>query len=496
MRILTLLLSAAAQIYTFEDTPLPEPKSLQYLYTFYLFAPQDDPRPEKECVPSARSGSSTKKSNCTSAIDFRNLVPTYTGNEYEQQELDTYDSFQLGLLLLDDFGDVIDRQNFCCSSNAEIWKQQGCKKPNTLIPDDARMETHTIRWTDEGLERRTFHPTKTGAYMLIMSNCGDMETTNRDKTLASVSGNIIAQNPHGYLPGDEIAKLPFFQKLSLVYLFVGLTWMGLQLRWWKEVFKIHMCITMVVWLGMIESWLQFADLSTWNATGKRNRAVFFFAVAATVAKTVFSYLLVLVGCMGWGVTKPHIDPAVLKQLGMVAILYVVLGTIRTIVQAYRTSYSLSASFLLLILIPISILNGGFFYWIATSLVDLMAVLEERRQTAKLVLFRQLSKVLVFAMVIGAATMLYQVFIFNRNVAHHWSEHWLFVDGIPHGVFLGVLMAMMWLWRPHALSSQYSYSHQVADKDEEEETHCIGAAEESGDFWERTHGGPELVAKKE
>merc|ERR1712072_1286600 len=102
-------------------------------------------------------------------------------------------------------------------------------------------------------------------------------------------------------------------------------------------------------------------------------------------------------------------------------------------------------------------------------------------TAKLVLFRQLSKVLVFAMVIGAATMLYQVFIFNRNVAHHWSEHWLFVDGIPHGVFLGVLMAMMWLWRPHALSSQYSHSYQVPDKDEEEETHCIGAAEESGDF---------------
>merc|ERR1719379_2748626 len=125
----------------------------------------------------------------------------------------------------------------------------------------------------------------------------------------------------------------------------------------------------------------------------------------------------------------------------------------------------------------------------------MAVLEERKQTAKLILFRRLSIVLVFAMLIGAGTMLYQVFIFNRNVAHHWSEHWLFVDGIPHVVFLGVLIAMMYLWLPHSLSSQYQHSYQLPTEDSaDEDTFGIGAAEEGGDSGSAPTAEPPAVGR--
>merc|ERR1712193_478032 len=107
--------------------------------------------------------------------------------------------------------------------------------------------------------------------------------------------------------------------------------------------------------------------------------------------------------------------------------------------------------------------------------------------AKLMLFRNLSRVLVLALVIGGAAMLYQVFVFSKNISHHWSEQWLFTDGIPHILFLGVLLAMMWLWRPHSLSNEYAHK---------EEEPIIGHVDEENDFWERTHGDGDIVAKQE
>jgi hypothetical protein len=461
---------AAAQIYSFDKTPLPEPRTLKFLYTFYLYSPKDDPRPDKVDEPAT--------------IDFHALVPNYMGKEdMKTEELEKYRGLQLGLLLYDDLQEAINPERFCCFE--EDAKVDNCK-PNTLIANP-RMETHTIRFTsDPHFKAPTFHVKETGAYMLIMSNCGELKD-------AVVSGSIVAKNPHGFLPGDEVGKLPFYQKLSLVYLGVGMVWMCSMLRWWKEIFRIHICITIVVWLGMVESFLWQALLNHWNRDGSRGAILFFFAVSSTVAKMVFSYMLVLVGCMGWGITKPNLDVGVMKSLWLVAFLYVVLGTVRELVLAHRHAYSLSPTFLILCLIPISVLNGGFFYWIATSLVDLIMVLEERKQTAKLHLFRNLSRVLVLALVIGGAAMLYQVFVFSKNISHHWSEQWLFTDGIPHMLFLGVLMAMMWLWRPHSLSSEYMHIEEVA-LDEKEKEPCIGNVDEENDFWERTHG--DIVAKKE
>ena len=42
---------------------------------------------------------------------------------------------------------------------------------------------------------------RAGRYFLVISNCGDMEG-------ARVTGDIVARNPHGYLPGDEVRAKP------------------------------------------------------------------------------------------------------------------------------------------------------------------------------------------------------------------------------------------------------------------------------------------------
>ena len=42
----------------------------------------------------------------------------------------------------------------------------------------------------------------------------------------------------------------------------------------------------------------------------------------------------------------------------------------------------------------------------------------------------------------------------------WSTLWIFTDGVNHAVFLAVLVAMMWLWAPSAITQRYAYSYQL------------------------------------
>lgn len=72
--------------------------------------------------------------------------------------------------------------------------------------------------------------------------------------------------------------------------------------------------------------------------------------------------------------------------------YLVLDGVREVVMMLRHSLVLPLSFVLLCLIPISLLHGGIIYWIFMSLSDTIATLEAKQQSEKLELFVRLWKV--------------------------------------------------------------------------------------------------------
>merc|ERR1711971_298644 len=103
---------------------------------------------------------------------------------------------------------------------------------------------------------------------------------------------------------------------------------------------------------------------------------------------------------GWGVTRPYLDRQVILKMQVVSILYIVLDFIRESVLSFRHSHSLSLLFVLLCLLPVSLLNGGIFYWVFIALSSLMETLRERRQFEKLALFQQLWKILILALAVA------------------------------------------------------------------------------------------------
>ncbi|CAE7569575.1 tmem87a [Symbiodinium microadriaticum] len=329
----------------------------------------------------------------------------------------------------------------------------------------------------------------TGVYILVFSNCGDFYH-------GEVSGSVIAKNSYGFLPGNEYYKMPFYGWLSIAYCALASVWMCLSLRYWRELFHIQYCIAAVILLGLVEAFLQWRFFMDWNESGLRGRFLFVLAILATVVKSIFSYMLVLVASLGWGVTRPYLDqPTILKVQGL-SFLYIVLDFVRESALSFRNSHSLSIAFVMLCLLPVALLNGIIFYWIFTALSSLIEILAERKQVEKLVLFQRLWKILVAALSLASLSLLYQLFDLSRSISQRWHYQWFFADGVSHILFCMVLAAIMFLWAPHTNSQRYAYK-QVDDQEGETSKITEGKdvwadeggldEEEDDSFWASTHG---------
>jgi len=476
--------SASAQIYSFENEVAPLNRSLHTLYAFYVFSHED--------APERPLGSPFVK--------FHDLVSHIDTTEGNQQAVN-YNGIQLSLMKYSEFWSLINPLRFCClredvdSERCEMKDQLLVQKPPKTTYNEVDVYSHTIRFGDVERQDAKLTLRRTGVYVLVFSNCGDLQG-------AKVTGSVIVKNSYGFLPGNEYPKMPFYGWLLLAYVGLAIFWMILSVRWWREIVSMQNCISAVIFFGLVEAFLWYIFFNEWNSKGVRGRILFTFSILSSVIKSIFSYMLVLVAALGWGVTRPYLDRQVVLKIQAVSFLYIVLDFIRESVLSFRHSHSLSLAFVLLCLLPVSLLNGGIFYWVFTALSSLMETLRDRRQLEKLNVFQYLWRILVFALCVATATLLFQIFNLSRSITSRWKYQWIFAEGVSHCLFLFILVAMMYLWAPHKYSQRYAYSQTATDQDDNENAGITNPdsaqdvwAEEAGDeeegdegesFWETTH----------
>jgi len=474
---------AVAQMYEFKSSQIPGNRSLHTLHAFYVYSQDEAPvrSADKLFVP---------------FVKFSNFSASSTSKTRSQAELSNYRGVQLSIMRYKHFWDLIHPHKFCSTwddvqqGRAEYQDQLLVQKKHDQRFLDVDVYIHTIRF-DTAPEDNGSQVQRTGVYILVFSNCGDLNVND-----AVVSGTVVVRNAYGFLPGNEYHKMPFYGWLSLVYVGLGVIWMGLSIRWWKELFNIQNCISFVILFGLLEAFLWYIFLNDWNHRGTRATFLFIFSLLLTVLKTTFSYMLVLVASLGWGITRPYLDHGVILKIQVLCFFYIVLDFIRECVLALRHSHSLSIAFVLLCLLPVSLLNGGIFYWVFTALSSLMETLKERCQSEKLILFQRLWHILIIALGIATFTLLFQIFNLSKDSISRWKYQWLLTDAVSHALFLMVLAAMMYLWAPHKYSQRYAYSTQIGEQDlGNQPADRPGSAvwadddedeEEKDSFWATTH----------
>lgn len=105
-----------------------------------------------------------------------------------------------------------------------------------------------------------------------------------------------------------------------------------------------------------------------------------------------------------------------------------------------------------------------YVWILQALNDTIKELTETNQTVKADVYQSLR--LALGVVVGCVLLLvgYETIVVRRtDLSYNWQNRWFFTDFGSHCIFFGLLMVMMYLWKPNERSLEYAYSIQLDSK---------------------------------
>jgi len=190
-------------------------------------------------------------------------------------------------------------------------------------------------------------------------------------------------------------------------------------------------------------------------------------VCISTARKTVSRLLVLAVCLGYGVVRPSLGSVAYRVLAL-GLVYTVFSAALDVASNVSQISEMSTPVRLLLIAPVAALDALFYWWTFSGLTRTLAQLSTRRQSAKLLLYRRFSYVLITSIVISGAWVLWQmVAIVTDNLDDRWATLWIF-DAFWHVLHFGILLVIAYLWSPNKNNLQYAYMDELGQEEDQEE----------------------------
>lgn len=476
--------SVTAEIQRLEKVAIPPKDSLVILYGFFTYTKSESPTgylPESFPLRWAPTLSDDARAlvgelKIEPALSIR-ASSSSTSSSDEDDEIIEEKNFglQLTLVRYSDWQKRIDPLKFCDPRTESLAFEDGervAADPNTFSINLRNFESFANEKHKPVIDKPV---PLSGIYLLVLSNC----SRAADDIARTLSVNVGMKNSYGYLPGTDIHKLNFFEVASYVHMGLFSLWVVLCVRWKNELFSIHYCILGIVFLSLLEAFLWCYYFVVFNGDGAKPQKLFLMAILGSSVKNVFSQILVLLACLGWGITQPHLPKTTKLKIQVLTVTYLILYTVREVVLSERHTMTFPLAFIMLCLLPCAMVTTVTIYWIFSAITEQLQTLVKARQTAKIELFENLWRVLIFATGLGFTCFLYQIYLFSGELEvtpSKWGMMWLLGDGVSHFIFIIILGAMMYLWAPNAKTQLYAYGMQL-NQDEDFNADVLGV--ESG-----------------
>lgn len=359
-----------------------------------------------------------------------------------------------------------DMRKFCCSP--DIAEEAHCERGKVIVrprSGDNQMPL-VIRITFAGndtvaeAESDTVEIMETGMYYLWFFIC------DKDLKGVTVSGRTTWKNPMGYLPGMMAPFMPFYGAMSIAYLLLGFLWFLQYLRFWRDILQLQNCITLVVFLGMCEMATWYFDYVNFNATGSRPYGTTVWAVVLGALRKTVSRLLILVVSMGFGVVRPTLGGLSGKVIALGG-GYMVASLALDVVTNVGTIDDLTPGERIILVLPVAVLDAIFILWIFTALSKTLALLQTKKASHKLELYRKFTNALALSVVVSVVWIGYEMYSrvsdkFNEN----WQNDWI-TSAFWHVVTFLLLTVICILWAPSQNSTRYAYSEDSGEDGDEE-----------------------------
>lgn len=278
-------------------------------------------------------------------------------------------------------------------------------------------------------------------------------------------GVVEFRNAYGELPAAQIAKLPFYGALTIVYALVGFGWAFLYYTNRSDILPVQNYITAILVFLVIEifmTWL-FYDYQNRHGLNTGSKVLLVVVSILSAGRNSFSFFLLLIVCMGYGVVKPSLGKTMVIVRWLAA-AHFLFGLIYVIASLSITPES-AGPLVLLVVLPLAATLTAFYIWTLNSLNATMKDLVERKQTVKAGMYRRLWWCILTSIIVIFVFFFVNSWTFAGTrdedfVPNHWSTRWFILDGWLNLVYFADVVFVAWLWRPTANNRRFAMSDEV------------------------------------
>lgn len=182
----------------------------------------------------------------------------------------------------------------------------------------------------------------------------------------------------------------------------------------------------------------------------------------------FSFFLLLIVCMGYGVVKPSLGKTMV-YVRFLAIAHFVFGVIYAVASLSITPDN-AGPLVLFVILPLAGTLTAFYVWTLNSLNYTMKDLLERKQSVKAMMYKKLWWCILASIVVIFGFFFLNSFTFAERSAPdfvplHWKTRWFILDGWLNLVYMVDIAYVAYLWRPTANNRRFAMSDEIAQDDE-------------------------------
>lgn len=279
------------------------------------------------------------------------------------------------------------------------------------------------------------------------------------------AGVVEFRNAYGELPAAQIAKLPFHGALVIVYALMTFAWAFLYYTNRSDILPVQNYITAILIFLIVETfmtWL-FYDFQNRHGLNAGAKALLVIVSVLSAGRTSFSFFLLLIVCMGYGVVKESLGKT-MHVVRALAGVHFVFGVIYAVASLTVTPES-AGPLLLFVVLPLAGTLTAFYIWTLNSLNYTLRDLVQRKQTSKAGMYRRL-----WWCILASIIVIFAFFFINSwtyadvsnadFVPLHWASRWFVLDGWLNLVYLSDVAYISWLWRPTANNKRFAMSQEV------------------------------------
>ncbi|KAK5988762.1 Membrane protein PTM1 [Cladobotryum mycophilum] len=327
---------------------------------------------------------------------------------------------------------------------------------------------------------------KTGYYCVVT------EGFNIDKYKAVVE----FRNAYGELPATQIPKLPFYGGMTILYALVVVFWGFLYFQHRRDILAVQNYITAILIFLVVEMLMTwgFYDYQNHNGTSTvGSKALLIIVGILNAARNSFSFFLLLIVCMGYGVVKPTLGRTMI-HVRWLAAAHFIFGLVYSITSMLISPES-AGPFVLLIVLPLAATLTAFYVWTLNSLNFTLKDLRDRKQHIKEAMYKKLWWAILISVLVIFGFFFFNSFTFASVndpdfVPFHWKTRWFVLDGWLNIVYFADVVWIAYIWRPTANNRRFAMSDEIAqDDDGNFEIGDIGMPGDSDDDEEAHIGKP-------